>query len=348
MIERKKCPFYFRMHALFGHRANIEPPALAHGGLPDDEGDELADGGLPDNEGDEEDVRNSANDGPFHSDVIPGINATTTSPVDLSEEEYEDDLIADRDGKVASGQTQSSLQHPKEDNNNRMGRNEGKRPFGHKSNLIHIHEESVQEKTQYRKVALDARESFREAMLTEKRMARAQKERIREVQDKENRKRAKVDRHAALLTELSKAGKSLNEIRTLFELLDCVEKAVDDVTAPSACYSYLIELMRARDFVLPECSYREVKDVLANHSVDDFTVEHNNQNNEVTDPESLKYDLRALKSVNVDGVMVDCWWGIVEGKAPQQYNWNDLKTSRAKEYYFQGRGGLLPCFGLEP
>ncbi|KAL2614233.1 hypothetical protein R1flu_025925 [Riccia fluitans] len=35
---------------------------------------------------------------PFHSNVIPGINAKTTSPVDLSEEEYEDDLIADRDG----------------------------------------------------------------------------------------------------------------------------------------------------------------------------------------------------------------------------------------------------------
>ncbi|KAL2643142.1 hypothetical protein R1flu_010729 [Riccia fluitans] len=39
-----------------------------------------------------------ADDGPFHSDVIPSINAKTTSLVDLSEEEYEDDLIADRDG----------------------------------------------------------------------------------------------------------------------------------------------------------------------------------------------------------------------------------------------------------
>ncbi|KAL2633706.1 hypothetical protein R1flu_005185 [Riccia fluitans] len=116
----KKCPFYFRMHALFGHRANIEPPALADGGLPDNEDDKLADGGLPDNKGDEEDVyiptslldsqvtqsgrvdddyvQNSADDSPFHSDVILGINAKTTSPVDLSKEEYEDDLIADRDG----------------------------------------------------------------------------------------------------------------------------------------------------------------------------------------------------------------------------------------------------------
>ncbi|KAL2623891.1 hypothetical protein R1flu_008136 [Riccia fluitans] len=92
---------------------------------------------------------------------------------------------------------------------------------------------SLFEKTQYRKAALDARESFRGAMWIEKWMARAQKERIREVQDKEYRKRAKVDRRAALLTELSKAGKSLDEIRTLFELLDSVEKVVDDVNAPS-------------------------------------------------------------------------------------------------------------------
>lgn len=35
--------------------------------------------------------------------------------------------------------------------------------------------------------------------------------------------------------------------------------------------------------------------------------------------------LRILKSINVDGVMVDCWWGIVEACAPQQYNWNGYK-----------------------
>ncbi|CAM6088063.1 unnamed protein product [Calypogeia fissa] len=47
-----------------------------------------------------------------------------------------------------------------------------------------------------------------------------------------------------------------------------------------------------------------------------------NDNNEVADPEPLKYDLKALKSVNVDGVMVDCWWGLVEGKGPQIYEWS--------------------------
>lgn len=31
--------------------------------------------------------------------------------------------------------------------------------------------------------------------------------------------------------------------------------------------------------------------------------------------------LKKLKSIGVDGVMVECWWGIVEAHIPQQYNW---------------------------
>jgi len=44
--------------------------------------------------------------------------------------------------------------------------------------------------------------------------------------------------------------------------------------------------------------------------------------NEVVDPEGLIEDLEALKSAGVDGVMVDCWWGIVEGKHPCHYQWS--------------------------
>ncbi|XWS46091.1 hypothetical protein CRYUN_Cryun14cG0033900 [Craigia yunnanensis] len=43
---------------------------------------------------------------------------------------------------------------------------------------------------------------------------------------------------------------------------------------------------------------------------------------ELVDPDGLLKQLRVLKSINVDGVMVDCWWGIVEAHAPQEYNWN--------------------------
>ncbi|XP_068656449.1 beta-amylase 7-like [Aristolochia californica] len=46
---------------------------------------------------------------------------------------------------------------------------------------------------------------------------------------------------------------------------------------------------------------------------------------ELVDPDGLLKQLRILKSINVDGVMVDCWWGIVEAHAPQEYNWNGYK-----------------------
>lgn len=50
-----------------------------------------------------------------------------------------------------------------------------------------------------------------------------------------------------------------------------------------------------------------------------------NMNSEVVEPEVLMDQLRALKSVGVDGVMVDCWWGIVEAHNPQSYNWSGYK-----------------------
>lgn len=43
------------------------------------------------------------------------------------------------------------------------------------------------------------------------------------------------------------------------------------------------------------------------------------------DLEGLMKQLRILKSINVDGVMVDCWWGIVEAHTPQEYNWHGYK-----------------------
>jgi beta-amylase len=48
-------------------------------------------------------------------------------------------------------------------------------------------------------------------------------------------------------------------------------------------------------------------------------------NCELVDPEDLLNQLRVLKSANVDGVMIDCWWGIVEAHAPQVYNWSGYR-----------------------
>ncbi|PSS04351.1 Beta-amylase [Actinidia chinensis var. chinensis] len=50
-----------------------------------------------------------------------------------------------------------------------------------------------------------------------------------------------------------------------------------------------------------------------------------NMDCELVDPDNLLNHLKILKSVNVDGVMVDCWWGIVERHSPQQYNWSGYK-----------------------
>ncbi|GAV92042.1 Glyco_hydro_14 domain-containing protein/DUF822 domain-containing protein [Cephalotus follicularis] len=46
---------------------------------------------------------------------------------------------------------------------------------------------------------------------------------------------------------------------------------------------------------------------------------------ELVDPDGLLKQLRVLKSINVDGIMVDCWWGIVEAHAPLEYDWNGYK-----------------------
>lgn len=50
-----------------------------------------------------------------------------------------------------------------------------------------------------------------------------------------------------------------------------------------------------------------------------------NIKSELVDPDSVVKQLSILKSINVDGVMVDCWWGIVEAHAPKEYNWDGYK-----------------------
>ncbi|XP_021753970.1 beta-amylase 8-like isoform X2 [Chenopodium quinoa] len=42
---------------------------------------------------------------------------------------------------------------------------------------------------------------------------------------------------------------------------------------------------------------------------------------QLVDPDGIRQELKHLKSLNVYGVVVDCWWGIVEGWTPQKYMW---------------------------
>ncbi|XP_075073971.1 beta-amylase 2, chloroplastic [Nicotiana tabacum] len=46
---------------------------------------------------------------------------------------------------------------------------------------------------------------------------------------------------------------------------------------------------------------------------------------EIVDANNLVNQLKILKSAKVDGVVVECWWGIVEAHTPQRYNWSGYK-----------------------
>ncbi|XP_078168312.1 beta-amylase-like isoform X2 [Carex rostrata] len=44
--------------------------------------------------------------------------------------------------------------------------------------------------------------------------------------------------------------------------------------------------------------------------------------NQFEKPEELRKNLKTLKSADVDGVMLDVWWGIVENNGPKMYDWS--------------------------
>lgn len=42
---------------------------------------------------------------------------------------------------------------------------------------------------------------------------------------------------------------------------------------------------------------------------------------QLMDPAGVKEELQHLRSLNVDGVVVECWWGIVEAWTPKKFEW---------------------------
>lgn len=46
---------------------------------------------------------------------------------------------------------------------------------------------------------------------------------------------------------------------------------------------------------------------------------------QLMDPEGIRQELIHIKSLNIDGVVVDCWWGIVEGWNSQKYEWSGYR-----------------------
>ncbi|KAG8058025.1 hypothetical protein GUJ93_ZPchr0002g23776 [Zizania palustris] len=50
-----------------------------------------------------------------------------------------------------------------------------------------------------------------------------------------------------------------------------------------------------------------------------------NSHCQLMDAEGVRAELMHLKSLNVDGVVVDCWWGIVEAWTPHKYEWSGYR-----------------------
>ncbi|KAG0454354.1 hypothetical protein HPP92_025658 [Vanilla planifolia] len=50
-----------------------------------------------------------------------------------------------------------------------------------------------------------------------------------------------------------------------------------------------------------------------------------NSYGQLVDPELLRQELGHLKALRVDGVIVDCWWGIVEAWSPLKYQWSGYR-----------------------
>ncbi|GMH22825.1 hypothetical protein Nepgr_024668 [Nepenthes gracilis] len=46
---------------------------------------------------------------------------------------------------------------------------------------------------------------------------------------------------------------------------------------------------------------------------------------QLVDPEGIRQELKHLKSLNIDGVIVECWWGIVESWSPRKFVWSGYR-----------------------
>ncbi|KAJ6933325.1 hypothetical protein NC651_008664 [Populus alba x Populus x berolinensis] len=46
---------------------------------------------------------------------------------------------------------------------------------------------------------------------------------------------------------------------------------------------------------------------------------------QLIDPQGVRQELSHMKSLDVDGVVVECWWGVVEAWSPQKYLWSGYR-----------------------
>lgn len=67
---------------------------------------------------------------------------------------------------------------------------------------------------------------------------------------------------------------------------------------------------------------------------------------QLLDPEGVRQELRLLKSLHVDGVIVECWWGIVEAWTPQKYEWSGYRELFTVIQEFQLKLQVVQDFDL--
>ncbi|KAL3683230.1 hypothetical protein R1sor_001252 [Riccia sorocarpa] len=249
-LEQKmnaKCHYFFRMHALFGARANVEPPAVGYAGLPAeivfDVRDLCQDSQVafqfsttdPLLSGDEEEAADKKEEPIYYGadfyqtasvveDGGPEMgNQTGRSAVDVEtnavrtpqqtrrpQQSRGDASVQSVDDVMSSGKTVRSRDRPP--------------PLERRTSLITAYEEQVKEKLFLMKEAQGQKANFMDAILEDRRHAREQRERARIQEGIEAMRRVTADRRSTLLAEMVKTGKSMDEIHQAFLLLDTVEE----------------------------------------------------------------------------------------------------------------------------
>ncbi|MBA0593194.1 hypothetical protein Gorai_010151, partial [Gossypium raimondii] len=131
--------------------------------------------------------------------------------------------------------------------------------------------------------------------------------------------------------------------------LDCQQPVVriDDSLSPASLDSVVIAERDTRSEKYPSTSpINSVECLEADQLIQDVhSTEHDNDftgtqyvpvyvklstgviNNfcQLADPDGVRQELSHMNSLNVDGVIVDCWWGIVECWNPQKYVWSGYR-----------------------
>ncbi|KAL2642047.1 hypothetical protein R1flu_009634 [Riccia fluitans] len=169
----QRCPFYHRMYAIFGHRANIVPPATAKDGLPPElemEEDSSVPSTFLDSQKKEVRGRGGEGDEIGHAETEnfdDEFGDDGATPDDEMGRRPEEELEFPKSGtKLGAqpfihvqpssverpGRATSSSQHTNEQVSNEAptARRDWKRPAQH-SNLISVYEDAIKEKTLHRK-----------------------------------------------------------------------------------------------------------------------------------------------------------------------------------------------------